>query len=121
MTVAIIILIIVTGLFFLIRKSKYDQDLKIQEFRLREMCDAYILRKINKNDFIDDDFLLRHVNHFIIELNQYSFYPETRNKAPYLFFHRLHELGYITMNHLVQIKEKYQNIILNLGRMMQQR
>lgn len=121
MSTIIIILIVGAILIFLIRKANYDQHLKHQEIRLKEMCDAYISENINRNDLIDDDFLLRHVNHFIANLNHYSFYPETRNRAPFFFFNRLQELGFLSMNELIQIKKKFQNIILNLSRMMQQR
>ena len=121
MNTFIIILIVGGILIFLIRKAKYGQDLIHQENRLKEMCDAYISNNINEHDHLNDDIILNHVQKFIINLNQYSFYPEARIKAPFFFFERLHELRFISMNELIHIKEKYQNIILNLSRAIQQR
>jgi len=103
-------------------QDKYYQDLKDQEIELKKICNSYILNNnINRNDIMNDDFLLNHVNNFIVQTNRYSFYTEAQNKAPFIFFNRLYELGFLNKNQLFHIKEKYQNIISNLGKAIQNR
>jgi len=103
-------------------QDNYYQNVKNQEMKLKDICDSYIINNnINRYDIMSDDFLFRHVNNFVVHTNRYSFYTEVQNKAPYMFFNRLHVLGLLDKNQLKSINEKYQNIISNLGRAMQRR
>ena len=121
MTFIIIILVVVAIALFLLKGARYSKKLEYQEKRLNEKCDAYIRSNIQTEDCVDTNYLLDHVGRFIFRLNDYSYYPETRNKAPYIFLNRLHELDYISIKQLIEIKEKYQNISVSLDKMMNQR